>query len=427
MIRASYWFVPTVIMTSIAALSAFTLFLDHFYQGALPSWFILNEGDPQGARIFLSTVAGSMIGVAGVTFSITIVSLSLASSQFGPRILKSFMRSKANQFVLGIFIATFLYCLVILQFVKGSTSGLFVPSISTNVALFLTLLCLKSLIYFIHHVANSIQIDTIVTNVVSELRLATDRFCSKEYKIQEKENGTQTTVDWENIKAIKSPKSGYLQAVDYDELLRIAANKNLIVNVLNRAGDFLQEGSPIIKIYQQNQEDELEREVLKFILIGLMRTEQQDLEYSIRQLVEIATRALSPGINDSFTAITCIDWLGAAINRIAIKGMPPRYLYDDQNKLRIITNETTFEGVCATAFNQIRQAAAKDISVSLRLLEVLANIGNHVQKEVIAQNLLEHAKRVRFGIAPSLLDGPDGEAIKERYEAVEMAVKKVAP
>lgn len=350
----------------------------------------LYAGTPEGARNVLGMLAGSMIGTAGVTFSITIVALSLASSQFGSRLLRNFLRDPGNQIVLGSFVATFLYCLVVLRSVVDEAP---VPALAITGAVALSIASLGVLIYFFHHVATSIQASSVVSAVAHDLERAIDRFC----------NGTRDCADEETAALpaggtiVTAERSGYIQAIDHEGLVSIAVRREGLVEALHRAGDFVIAGGALARIATSASQSEADEDVAplrRAFMVGPQRTPDQDLEYSVRQLVEIAVRALSPGINDPFTAINCIDWLGVATAQLARRGMPARCYRDDDGQVRLIANAPTFPGVVDAAFQQIRQAGAGHVAVAIRLLETFTAVAGHVQTPPDAETLRLQIDRV---------------------------------
>ncbi len=323
MLRESFWFVPSLTVAAAIVLSLLTIHLDRNAAernwAAVVGWTFARG--PEGSRALLATVAGSMVTISSVTFSITIVALQLASSQFGPRLLRNFMRDRGNQIAIGTFIATFTYCILVLRTVNGTNSEQFVPHISVTVGLILALVSLAVLIYFIHHAAESIQAENVITAVSKELLSAIDRLYPD--RIGEKPPASRTDPPADGVvpedfdswaRAIPSPRSDYLQAIDGERLMQIARDNDLILKVPSRPGKFVVEGDALAKAWPVDRVSEKTANAIRGLFyFGTRRTLVQDVEFGIDQLVEVAVRALSPGINDPFTAINCIDRLGAAL------------------------------------------------------------------------------------------------------------------
>ena len=381
-LEASFWFIPALMACAAIAMAYAATALDRALpHEALAHHWWRYQGDPDGARTVLSVIASSMITVAGVVFSITIVVLTLASSQFGSRLIRNFMHVRANQIVLGIFVATFIYCLLVLRTVNAMEGKIFVPGLAVSGAFLMALLSLSVLIYFIHSVSESIQAQHIISRVRRDLDKAVQRIFPE--KIGEEENASSgaerrdyvvpTTCDREAC-FVKAGCSGYLQTIDHEALMQVAVEENLLIHLACRPGHFITKGSALVTVWPGTKVDEvLSRKINAVFEMGPERTLAQDVEYAISQLVEIAVRALSPGINDPFTAITCIDWLGAMLCQLSHRKLPASHRYDKHNRLRVVIGKSvTFEGLVDAAFNMIRQNAQANAAVSIHLLETLA-------------------------------------------------------
>lgn len=342
---------------------------------------IMLSVSPEGARSILSTIAGSMMTVAGVTFSITIVVLNLASSQFGPRLLRNFTQDRGIQFVLGTFVASFIYCLLVLRSVESVGKDFFVPSFSVSFAVVLAYLNVGVLIYFIHHIATSIQADKVIAGVSKELQRSFRRLFTEE--LEDKPTNITSSIialQKENTAhyhkhAISASANGYLQAIDFGKLLQTAQENDFIMYLQLRPGQFVVAGS-ILAIVSSEEEavEDFDQVVREAFIVGGQRTPQQDAEYSVHQLVEIAIRALSPGINDPYTAIDCIDQLGSALCFLGNKKFPLESRFDDKGKLRLLIKPFTYSGMLNASFDQIRQYGSSSVAVNIRLLEILTTI-----------------------------------------------------
>jgi uncharacterized membrane protein len=431
-LRASFWFLPTLMAVAAIVLSIITTAIDReiLYQKDIQQWW-LYSGGPDGARTVLSVIASSMITVAGVVFSITIVVLTLASSQFGPRLIRNFMNVRANQMVLGTFVATFIYGILVLRNVNSVAGGLFVPSLSVTIAILMSLLSLGVLIYFIHSVAESIQAQNIIARVRRDLDNAVDRLFPEEIGQEEdlslrptyRDYDIPTTCDREAC-PVKAACSGYLQAIDNDELLRIAVKENLLIHLGYRPGNFITQGNRLVTVWPGEKVDEtLSRKINAIFIVGPERTLEQDVEFAISQLVEIAVRALSPGINDPITAVTCIDWLGAILCQLANRKMPASHRYDEQNRLRVICKPFAFEGMVDAAFNMIRQNSHSVPAVSIHLLETIATVAAQTRNSDNRAVLLRQAAMVMHGCKAKLSSDEDREDLAHRYEAVVNALE----
>jgi len=422
-LRTSYWFVPAVMtaiaaVLALAAVSADENFQEHWLIEA--GW--LYTGSADGARQLLATVAGSMITVAGVVFSITIVALSLASSQFGPRLLRNFMRDRGNQIVLGTFIATFVYCLLVLRTVRGQDGSIFVPHLAVTGAVLLALASVGVLIYFIHHAAVSVQAPIIVANVGRELQNNIDTLFPEDLghapEDQESKAGRQAVPEHldSDARPVSANCDGYVQVIDNDQLMEIAVEHGLLVRVVHRPGHFVMKGDPLALVCPP-PEKEVESRLCDAFAIGNQATPTQDVEFAVNQLVEVAVRALSPGINDPFTAAACVDQLGAALARLAGRKIPSPYRHDREGQLRVIAYPLTFADVADTAFRQIRQNGRSHAVVLTRMLETIAAVGKHTRRADDRCALRHHAALVRE-CADALPQAADRDDVCARYEAI---------
>jgi uncharacterized membrane protein len=430
-LRASFWFVPTLMAFGATLLSFAMLALDtavHDSTIPLASWAYV--GSPEGARALLSTVAGSVITVAGVIFSITIAALTLASSQFGPRLLRNFLRDTGNQLVLGTFIATFLYCLLILRTIHGFNDDIFVPNLSVSVGVALSIASLGVLIYFIHHASTSIQVEHIIAAVGEDLDAAIDRLFPERIghaipsdPPEGRRRASLAEAGWREISA---RRHGYVQAIDADALMRIATEHGRVIQILHRPGQFVIGGVAVARAWADADTDEqLNDQIYQAFIIGSQRTVTQDLLFAVHQLVEIAVRALSPGINDPFTAIACIDQLGAGICRLAERAIPAADRYDKHGHLRVIAESVSFAQVVDVAFDQIRQYGRTSVAVTNHLLETIATIGGLSQADEQRAALLRQAEmigRSQEGFPEAL----DRAEVRARYHAAVQTLIRVA-
>ncbi|HWG84053.1 MAG TPA: DUF2254 domain-containing protein, partial [Deinococcales bacterium] len=377
-LRSSLWLIPALMTLAAGALSAVTLALDGRLRGAGGAFAWVYSGSAEGARSVLATIAGSMMTVTGTTFSITVAALTLASSQFGPRLLRNFMRDRGNQVVLGTFIATFVYCLLVLRMVRGGDGDQAVPHLSVTVGVLLSLLSLGALIYFIHHVAMSMQAAHVIANVGRDLDRAIEELFPQQVG-REREvpaagaSGLPAGFEEEAV-PVAVAGSGYVQALDNGALMRLAVERDLVLRVEARPGDFRVSGAPLVLAWPPERAGGLERAVNAAFAVGMQRTQAQDVEYGINQLVEIAVRALSPGVNDPFTAVACVDRLSDTLVRLARQPEPSAWRHDPGGRLRIVAHPYDFVSEVRASFNQIRQYGRGSAAVSIRLLESLAAV-----------------------------------------------------
>ncbi|MBV9386636.1 MAG: DUF2254 domain-containing protein [Chroococcidiopsidaceae cyanobacterium CP_BM_ER_R8_30] len=428
-LHSSFWFVPTLMVAVAVGLSFATIAIDNVVKNKWLDklgWIYANG--PDGARTVLSTIAGSMITVATTAFSITIVALQLASGQFGPRLLRNFMRDTSNQIVLGTFISTYIYCLLVLRTIEGFQNKTFVPQVAVTFGIMMAVASLGVLIYFIHHTAESIQADNLIAKVSQELNKAIDRLFPLDLGQEPPEPKRRieeipTNFDLEAY-PILATGSGYLQEIDNDYLMQLATQNNLLLRLKSRPGKFVVQGSELVGVWPGNSiNKKLTKQFNDAFIWGVQRTERQDVEFPLHQLVEIAVRALSPAVNDPYTAIRCVDRIAAALCHLAEKDIPSPYRYDKDNRLRIIAEPVTFAGMTDTAFNQIRQYGSSSAAVTIRLLEAIAVIAAHTDNKKHCAALLNHASMIWRGSHEGLPEEQDRKDVEERYQEVLKTLK----
>ncbi|MGG6263963.1 DUF2254 domain-containing protein [Leptolyngbya sp. AN03gr2] len=419
-LQSSYWFLPSLVLIAAIALAFTMLHLDRTSESGTTELWWLYTGGPDGARAVLSAIAGSMITVAGTAFSITIVALQLAASNFGPRLLRNFMQDIGNQLVLGTFIGTFIYCLLVLRTIQGEDYSPFVPQIAVTVGVVLAIISTGVLIYFIHHASTIIQVSQVLINVSDDLDRAIDRLYPERIGQHPPRQVGELPHQFEQQSApIKAIKKGYLQAIDDEELMQLACEADVVFCIKTRPGKYVIPTTSLVLVYPHSRlSPKLVKQIQKAFIFGNERTEQQDIAFPIEQLVEIALRALSPAVNDPFTAIRCIDHLSAGLSRLAQRDIPSRYRYDDHQTLRIIAEPTTFEALIDRAFNQIRQSSQSDAAVTIRLLEAIALIATYVETAKRRAVLRRHAQMIWRGSQSGLSEECDRNDVEQRYQQV---------
>jgi uncharacterized membrane protein len=364
-LRASYWFTPAVMVAGSILLAMAMERIDEDYRGkALQAQGWIYSGGAEGARAVLSTIAGSIITVAGTTFSITIAVLSLASGQFGPRLLRNFMRDTGNQFVLGTFTSTFLYSILVLRTVRGGDDNVYVPHASVTVGVLMAVFSLAVLIYFIHHTAESIQVSHVIAVVSKDLHAAVHRLFPSGLGRVSAGNAPDPAVD--PRAEIRSTGHGYIEAIDADTLVDIAKAENLMFKVLQRPGDYVLPDTPLA-LSSGTPSPATVADIRSAFTLGRMRTPHQDAAFAFLQIAEIAVRALSPGVNDPFTAIMCIDRITSGMAQFVGRSLPDPIRRDASGIVRVVAHPYSFEDLVHAAYGHIREAARGQSAVMHRL------------------------------------------------------------
>ncbi|MCJ7629483.1 MAG: DUF2254 domain-containing protein [Longimicrobiales bacterium] len=374
-LRGSFWFLPVLIVAGSVAVAVALIQVDTAgSQQWMSRWPRLFATSAAGARGVLSTIAGSMMTVVGVTFSMVLMTLALASSQYTSRILRNFMSDRVTQVVLGIFAGIFTYCLIVLRTIRGGDAAGFIPSLAVAFGVVLAISGIGALIFFIHHIASSIQASSIIASVANETLAAIDRLFPKEFgqaPMDDHEDQSPLPLPERNWQAIPAPVNGYIQSVDNAALLRLAREHQTIVRMERGIGEFVVQNTTLASLaLAVPPEPELIAALQAAYSIQRHRTVEQDAAFGIRQIVDIALRALSPGINDSTTAVMCVDYLAAILARLAARSIPSSHRHEE-GELRVITIGPTFAGLAAESFDQIRASAKGNVAVTLRLLDAI--------------------------------------------------------
>ncbi|GGO26136.1 DUF2254 domain-containing protein [Deinococcus humi] len=404
----SLWFLPGVMLILGIGLAEGTLLLDEHFQGRFRGTLLFFPGGGDGARALLGGIATSVLAVTGTVFSVTITALSIATTQMGPRLLESFTRDVHNSLSLGVFLATVSHAFMVLRGVRTPDNGpAFVPHLAIMVALVLTFLSLCVLIYFIHHVAASI-------NVGHVIRLVHDDLCrtllAQTTPGEGQDQPAVTPPRWTLQETVGAPRSGYLQSLDVEELTRLAQKNEAVIRLLVRPGDFVMKGTPIALVTPQAFAG-----IDATLTIGHNRTTNQDIEYAARKLVEVAARALSPALNDPNTAIAVLDHLGDALCLLQNRSLPNGQ-YECNGQLRLMVPLPHFPGLVEVAFNLIRQYGKNHPAVMIHMLEVLTRAAACLPDPVRREVLRQHAALAHQEGLQQTKTQHDQEAIERRYQ-----------
>jgi uncharacterized membrane protein len=424
-LRTNLWLVPTIeVLVAIVAFGI-THEVDraaYDHRIGLPSWVI--GGSADAARQVLAALAGAEITVVGVVFSITIVALTLASTQFGPRMLRNFIRDRGTQLTLGTFVATLVYTILVLVSIGAGPHGDFVPHLSITICLGLVLLDLAVLIYFINHTAISIQLPQVIANIAGDLSRAIDADARDAQRLSRASDPAGATdpatavLPDERGGDVLARVAGYLQLVRYDTLVRIAEQEDALIELRYRPGHFLVTGQPMATVWPAAAQDRVTRQLERAHVTGAMRTLTQDITFAIDQLVEIALRALSPAVNDTFTAVTCIDWLGDGLCRVATRWQPAQVHYDQTGTVRLITAPVSYDRLIERAFEKIRQAGRGMPAIMIRQLDALAVIMEQTRTEQQRRVLVTQARMIQQSGVESVPEPSDRDDVNRRYERV---------
>ncbi len=334
-------------------------------------------------RLVLSTIAGSLITVTGVVFSVTIVALQLASTQFAPRILRNFLADRSNQIVLGVLISTFTYTLLVLRMVRSKAEGsdAFVPHISVTVAILLSLVSVGFLIHFIHHAARSIQASVILERVTDDALYNVERLFPNEIGKPTVEDERKVEIPSTEPEAIRSCSSGYLQAVDGKSLFDLGKQNRMLIRMTVPIGAFILEGQTLAEVWAEAGCSEDSRaEIRKAFVTGEQRTPDQDAEFNILEIADMGVKALSPGINDPTTANHCIDRLTQILLTIG-KRSAPDPMRTEEGRVHFLAMTSTFNRAFGVAFDQIYHYGRDNPMIVGRLRKAVAALEQLLPRE----------------------------------------------
>jgi uncharacterized membrane protein len=379
-LRSTFWFLPFLIVLASIVYAIVLIQIDYVASSRwLAQWPRTFGVEAEGARDMMSTLASSMMTVMGITFAMTLLALALVSSQYTSRILRNFMRSRVTQFTLGTFAGIFVYCLIVLHSIRTGDAP-FVPSLAVFFAFVLAFGGIAVLIFFIHHIASSIQASSIIASVAQETNASIDRLFPEKWETSPDEDNSQDQVlvslDKRTWYAVTAKVSGYIDSVEIDAILRLARDRKTIVRMEYGIGAFIVQDATLASLALTYPPDQEAIVALNGAYsIGRHRTADQDPAFGIRQIVDMALKALSPGVNDTSTAVMSVDYLSAILARLACRQLPPSHRYEGET-LRVIAIVPTFEGLLAEAFDQIRANAAGNVAIMERMLGAIDTIAS---------------------------------------------------
>ena len=380
-----FWIIPAslVVLGIAGAFGCLAIDRSGQFSKAMLASAWLYDGGATGARTLLGAVASSTIGVAGTVFSITIAALSLAAGQMGPRLLRNFVRDRGNQITLGIFLGTFAYALMVLRSVRTTTEGAFVPHLALTIAIALALLCVGTLVFFVGHMAQRINVDVVIQLVSDDVKASIERLTTNEGQA-----AAPAADYWENALLVRDPRQGYLQHIDEESLAAWAGEHAVSVKLLVKLGDYLFPGAPMALVVPEVAG--AARALQDATALATHRSSSDDIEYAVRQLVEVAVRALSPSINDPHTAISVLDRLGAALCNLAGRTLPNGVTVK-HGRTCLVVPTVSYGGLTDAMFHLIRQNAQHCTTVLIRTLEVLAAVATVERDPIRLEALIRHA------------------------------------
>ncbi|MGD2117988.1 MAG: DUF2254 domain-containing protein [Chromatiales bacterium] len=410
----SIWLIPVGLCIVSALLAGFMLWLDR--QAGLTNLWLFGTGTSlSAARQILAVVAGSIISVGGVAFSVTMVSLTLTSGQYGPKIIRNILEDNASKTSLGLFLGTYIYTLFVMSGYLPTDK----PHFSLIFSLVMAAITLLAFVQFIHRTATDLQADRIVHRIGLQLQNALSMMT------QPKTEYTQDsqTLPWRRAarshraRQVAAQIEGYVQTVDYDKLMQWCIEHDCRLQVQVRAGDFIVVGSCLMKAYGGDEKklEESASTLNGYLVIGPIRTPIQDPEYAITQLNQLAARALSPGVNDPGSAITCIDWFSLALAKIIDKDIPGGVFANEDHGARLLARMSNFNGVLKAIYAPLRQFARSDVSVAIRLIESLCRLAELTARPERLRELAAHSKMIWQEISKQPFAQYDLDDVHQRH------------
>lgn len=430
-LRTSLWFVPGLIVLASVLLAFAVLRID----AALPkTWWedapglaALFDVRIGGAMATLQAIGTSIMTIAGVVFSITIAAMTLASGQYTSRVLRNFIRDRANQAVLGIFLGIFVYCMLVMRSLSGVNENSHAPPVALLLSLVLAFVGIAMLIYFIHHIAMSLQATRVVATIAETALPSIDRHFPDRFEPPD-ESETERSNPPDNHRAVlRSKRNGYVTGVDTDTLLSQAEKEDCLVRVWRSPGQFVTEGETLAEIRSAEAlDDESLSTFCNAWSFSTERTLENDPGYGLRQLVDVALKALSPGVNETTTGVMCVNWIGVILVRMSGRRMPPRTRSSDKC-LRVVTNAPGLSDFIRLGFVQIRQNASGNVAVLKRQLEVLLTLATGAGARVCREAITEQADAIESMLDPGIPWPPDRQDLENLLEAVRDAVDRDNP
>ena len=418
-LRGGFLVRPLAIALILGMAGAMFSWIEEMFPGLsdwVPRTIFPSHDDPQVAQVILSGIAASIMTVVSIVFAILLMTLTLASMQFSPRIIVSFSKDRVTQWTLGIFLGTFCYCTAALPAARTYPHP-FAPVATTLGAMVLALMCVGWLLFFIHHISHAISVNYIVDRIAAETEIVIDELMPWPRRANRMDSRDHTeSVAWEA--SVLSTVSGYIRVIDTARLIDLAKSHRVKIKVLRRVGHFVPAGTPLLMVSREERIPEDGGAQFRGAFdLGPSRTLQQDVEFGILQIVDIALKAISPAVNDPSTAITCIDQLSRILIRVASREMPESILYDPPGVARLTIPWVSFDHLVESAFEQIRHYAVSDAVVSLRLLRALGDIAGTTADPSFRQILHDLGMRIVAG-CDSKLSAAELKHLQRRFQCI---------
>ncbi len=431
-LKVSFWFAP-VVMSLGAILLSWTMYWIDFRipNEALQGSNLIISGTPGELRSMLVGMATTTLATAGVVFTLLTLPLSTVVAQYGSRLLRVFLGDRTTQLVLGMFVATFVYCLSAATSIPSIETHPESPQVTVTVGIVLMLGTFASLVLLVQHISTMLQAPNIAAMAGAELRdVVRAAIPDDNQSANERNDRLETKPDHlVEIKGyeVQVRKTGYIQYIDPEILLTLAQEKNLVIRLLRKPGQFIRDGMIVALIWPADQVDAtLDRQIRQAFQIGNGRTPTQDVAYAVNQLAEMAVRAMSAAINDPFTAMTCLDYIGEGLAIFIQQGEKGSHFYDPDGELRLILEPVTFDELLSAAFDILRHCGCDSPSVLQHMLEVIERVGQEARSTKTRQELLRHVNLILAESQAGSLIAQDRQLIQQRSAALQTALAETS-
>jgi uncharacterized membrane protein len=425
-LNSSLWALPLTMGVVALLLASFTGWIDTLVDDgrlSLPSFVRGRSAD--GARAILQTIAGASSTALALVVTLTVTVLANAGSQFGQRLIRNFMRAVVPKITLGLFVSSTVFSLSVLSRVE-TVDDPFVPSLSTAVAIALAFASIVALLVYVHTVALDMQVPSVVAGVAEDLAGAVDEYANA--PVEEGWRGSEEQRELEERferegRDVLASRSGYLQFVDRSALISMARDADVVVRLWLRPGQFLIDGAPMATVWPPGGADALADEIDRALVEGANRTIRQDLRFAVDQMVEVALRALSPGINDLFTGLQCIHWLGDALLRLSQLDLPSPVHRDDDGRPRLLEPVLTFDEIVDAAFDPIRRAGRDMPAVLEQILVTIGRIAPYTHGRGHRQVLMAEARTTLEGAPLEAFTSKDRDELQAAFDRTMRALR----
>ena len=430
-ISVNFLFIPGAMALGAVLLAWLMYWLD----GQIPnevldtSHFIIT-GSVDELRGYLFSMATTVLTTAGVVFTLLTLPLSTVASQYGSRLLRIFLGDRTTQFVLGMFVATFAYCIFSAMGIPTAEIQPEGPQITTTMGMYLLVAAFASLILLIQHISTMLQAPNIAAAAGAELQEVVRAENSSEPAgsevTQQTNRSPPDSLDEAKAHQVRMSTAGYVQYIDLDDIVPLAEEKDLVIRVVSKPGAFVRSGMVIAMVWPADRVDnDVDTQIRKTFHLGNQRTPTQDVEYAVNQLTEMAVRAMSPAINDPFTAMTCLDYIGEGMALFVRQGPIRSNIYDRHGLLRLVFDPVTFNELLSAAFDMLRHASADNASILLHMLQTINVIGDNTKSPEERQMLLRHVTLIQVESQTGSLIEADRRSIQQSSEALQLKLKSV--